>query len=341
MKKLFLLLSVCLLMTGQVWAKAKVGIVFDAGGKNDKSFNQSAWEGAVKAQKQLGITLKDVEPGDTSAIEEAFRTFAIQKYDLVIGIGFANAPPIKKVAKEFPKVHFAIVDMYVDLPNVASLVFKEQEGSFLVGMIASMRTRLVNGKRAVGFIGGMDIPLIHKFEEGYREGAKLIHSDINVIVNYVGNTPTAWNDPAKAKEIATSQFSKGATVVYAAAGGSAAGLFDAIKEHNGKGPCLPKPKRTDKCIYAIGVDSNQNYILPGQILTSMLKRVDIAVFETIKSVDAGKFKGGLNIFDLKNNGVGYAYDKYNKALINKKMMKVVDTYRKKIISGKIVVKAKR
>ncbi|MCP4298814.1 MAG: BMP family ABC transporter substrate-binding protein [Proteobacteria bacterium] len=340
MKKLLLFLSFCLLIISPALAEIRIGMVFDAGGKNDKSFNQSAWEGAVKARNDLGVTVKDVEPGDTSAVEEAFRTFASQSYDLVVGIGFANAPAIEKVAKEFPKVNFAIVDMYVDQPNVASLVFKEQEGSFLVGMIAGMRARSVDGKRAVGFIGGMDIPLIHKFEAGYRQGAQLIYPDIDVIVNYVGNTGAAWNDPAKAKEISASQISKGSSVIYAAAGGSGAGLFDAIKEHNGSGPCYPKKKRADNCIYAIGVDSNQNYIVPGQILTSMLKRVDVAVYETIKKVSDNNFQSGLNVFDLSNNGVGYAFDSNNRRLINKKMKRVIETFRQKIINGDLIVKDK-
>jgi basic membrane protein A len=341
MKKTWILISLLLFFSAQIWAETKVALIFDAGGKFDKSFNQSAWEGAVKARDELGITLKDVEPGDTSAIEEAFRAFAGQGYDILFGIGFANAPSVEKVALEFPNVNFAIVDSVVDLPNVASLVFKEHEGSFLVGMIAAMRSREIDGQRKVGFIGGMDIPLIHKFEDGYRQGAQLVQPGIEVIANYVGNTPTAWNDPAKAKEIATSQISKGASVIYSAAGASGNGLFDAIKETNPKGPCLPKTEnmnRMDSCVYAIGVDANQNYIIPGQVLTSMLKRVDVAVFETIRRVDDGSFQGGINVFDLTNNGVGYALDEHNRPLVSKKMQEVVDQYRMKIINGEIMVK---
>lgn len=334
MKKILILLVVSLLLTVQAWAETRIGIVFDAGGKFDKSFNQSAWEGALKAEKELGITIKDVEPGDTSAVEEAMRAFAGEGYSLVVGIGFANAPAIDKIAGEFPNVKFAIVDSVVNKPNVASLVFKEHEGSYLVGMIAAMRSRLVKGKRVVGFIGGMDIPLIHKFEVGYVEGAKKIYPSIDVVINYVGNTPTAWNDPAKAKEIANSQMAKGASVIYAAAGASGNGLFDAIKSVNPKGPCRARAKN---CVYAIGVDSNQNHVVPGQVLTSMLKRVDVAIFDTIKRVSTGNFKAGVQVFGLANNGVGYAYDKYNKSLVNKKMKKVIDSFRQKIISGKIVV----
>ena len=344
MKKIIVILSVLMMISAFALAEIRVGVVFDAGGKNDRSFNQSAWEGAVKAKDELGIMLKDVEPGDSSAVEEAMRAFAAEGYDIIFGIGFANATAIENVAKEYPKVNFAIVDAVVDLPNVSSLLFKENEGSYLVGMIAAMRSRLVGGKRVVGFIGGMEIPLIHKFEVGYREGARKIYPDIEVVVNYVGNTPTAWNDPAKAKEIAKAQIGKGASVIYAAAGGSGNGLFDALKEANGRGPCLPKfsgSKRTDSCIYGIGVDSNQNYIVPGQIVTSMLKRVDVSVFDTIKKVKDGTLTGGISVYGLSNNGVGYAFDEYNNRLVNKKMRTVVDSFRQKIINGEIIVPDKR
>ena len=343
MRKLYrlcLVLVLFLSLVGSAYSATKVALVFDAGGKFDKSFNQSAWEGALKAKEELGITLKDAEPGDQSKIEEAIRTFAKENYDLVVTIGFANAPPLQKVAAEFPKVKFAVVDSQVDLPNVASLVFNEHEGSFLVGMIAAMRAKKLGAdkKQTVGFIGGMDIPLIHKFEQGYVQGVKTINPKINVIINYVGNTPTAWNDPAKGKEIAKSQFAKGSSVIYHAAGGSGSGLFDAIKEQNGNKPCS---YQSQKCVYAIGVDSNQNYLAPGQILTSMTKRVDVAVYNTIKAVNDGTFKGGLTIFGLADDGVGFSLDKHNKKLISKRMLKEIKKYKKKIISGELKVKSTR
>jgi len=344
MKKLLGVLLVVFFMSVQAWAEVKVGIVFDAGGKNDRSFNQSAWKGAQKARDELGIHLKDVEPGDSSAVEEAMRAFASEGYDLVFGIGFMNSTAIKNVATEYPDIKFAIVDAVVDLPNVSSLVFKEQEGSYLVGMIAAMRSRVIDGKRTLGFIGGMEIPLIQKFEVGYIAGAKKIYPAIKVIVNYVGNTPTAWNDPAKGKEIAKSQIGKGASVIYAAAGGSGSGLFDALKEENGRGPCFPKVRkgqRVDNCIYAIGVDSNQNYIVPGQILTSMLKRVDVAVFDAIEKVVNDELTGGFNVYGLDNGGVGYSIDKFNRRLITSKMEKVANLFKKKIINGEIQVPEKR
>lgn len=340
MKKVMFLCATFVMLTTIAMAQVQVGLVFDAGGKFDKSFNQSAWEGATKAQKDLGIILKDAEPGDFSAVEEAMRAFASKGFDLVIGVGFANAGPIEKLAKEFPKVNFALIDSMVDPPNVASLVFEEHEGSFLVGMIGAIRSREINGQRTIGFVGGMDIPLIRKFLAGYRQGARLIYPNINVVANFVGNTSSAWNDPAKAKEITKAQMQKGASVIYGAAGASANGLFDAIKEVNGRGPCLPvvkNKKRMDNCVYAIGVDANQNYIIPGQILTSMLKRVDVAVYNVIKDTHENNFKGGIHLFGLENNGVGFAVDQYNRRLVTKKMESIVNQYRQKIIDGDLIV----
>jgi basic membrane protein A and related proteins len=320
--------------------KASVGIVFDAGGKNDRSFNQSAWKGAVEARDEFGILIKGLEAGDSRAVEEGMRTLASEGYGLIFGVGFANARAIKNVAEEFPNTNFAIIDAVVKLPNVSSLKFKEHEGSFLVGMIAAMRSRIVDGERSIGFIGGMEIPIIKKFEAGFRDGARRVYPGINVIVNYVGNTPTAWNDPTKARTIARTQIKNGVSVIYSVAGGSANGLFDALKETNSRGPCYPKVKnrkRVDHCVYGIGVDSNQNYIIPGQILTSMLKRVDVAVFDTIKAFVNGNIKGGVTVYGIKNDGVGYALDKHNSRLISKKMVKVISIFKDKVINGVIEV----
>ena len=345
MKKILIILSLLCAISFPTWANVRIGVVFDAGGKNDRSFNQSAWEGAQRARDDMGIELKDAEPSDSSAVEEAMRAMAAAGYDLIFGIGFANATAIKNVALEFPDIKFALVDSVVELPNVASLTFREHEGSYLVGILAAIRSRSMNERRIIGFIGGMEIPLIHKFEQGYIQGAKDVYPGIEVIINYVGNTPTAWNDPTKAKEIANAQIGKGASVIYAAAGGSGNGLFDAIQEKNGKGvPCYPKFKnkrRVDNCIYAIGVDSNQNYIIPGQILTSMLKRVDNAVYDAIKRVISGTLTGKIYKYGLDNNGVGFAIDKHNRKLVTPKMVSFLNGLKQKIINGEIVVKDKR
>lgn len=296
----------------------KVALILDKGGKDDKSFNAAAFEGATRAQKDLKIELKFVEATDNNAVENLHRSFARRNFDLVIGIGFAQKDAVRKVAAQFPKIKFAVVDGEVDAPNVRSLLFEEHEGSFLVGALAAMKTKAP----AVGFIGGMDIPLIRRFAMGYSAGAKHINPKIKTLENYIGVTGEAWNNPAKAKELAVAQYSQGAQVIFAAAGSSHSGVFDAAEE---------------KKMYAIGVDSNQNWIKPGVILTSMLKAVDVAVYDTIKDTQAGKFQGGITRFGLKNGGINYALDKHNEKLITPEMKLKVEELKKKIISGEITV----
>lgn len=313
--------------------KIRVGIVFDIGGKNDRSFNAAAWEGVKRAKEKLGIILRDVEPGNPTSIEPAMRAFAEKNFDLIIGVGFAQGPIMQRVAEDYPKIKFAIVDGVIfesdgktPMPNVASLVFREHEGSYLVGMIAAAKSK--TGK--LGFIGGMDIPLIHRFAKGYEQGAKAMNPNIKVMENYVGVTDAAWNNPGKGKEIALAEIDSGADVIFTAAGNSGLGAFDAV-EQKGLGKD-GKPKA-----YVIGVDSNQNGVKPGFVLTSMVKRVDNAVFDTVQEVKEGKFKGGIHVFGLDKDGVGFALDKYNRALIPKDVLKRVEIAKKKIIDGDIVV----
>ncbi|WII70603.1 BMP family ABC transporter substrate-binding protein [Bdellovibrio sp. 22V] len=296
----------------------KVGLVLDKGGKDDKSFNSAAYLGATKAQKDLKIDLKFVEATDTNAIENLHRSFARKNFDLVIGIGFAQKEAVKKVSAQFPQVKFAVVDAEVTAPNVRSLLFQEHEGSFLVGALAAMTSKT----NSVGFVGGMDIPLIRRFAMGYIAGAKYVNPKIKTSENYVGVTGEAWNNPAKAKELALSQFAQGADVIFAAAGASNTGVFDAAEE---------------KKKFAIGCDSNQNWIKPGTILTSMLKAVDVAVYDTIKETQEGKFSPGIVHFGLKNKGVDYTLDQYNEKLITSDMKKKVEEIKKKIIAGQIQV----
>ncbi|HSB08806.1 MAG TPA: BMP family ABC transporter substrate-binding protein [Blastocatellia bacterium] len=298
--------------------KLRVGIVFDIGGKDDKSFNAAAWEGVKRAKDELGIFLRDVEPGDPTSIEPSMRAFAERSYDLIVGVGFAQAPIMNDVAHDYPNLKFAIIDGVIDLPNVASLIFKEHEGSFLVGMIAARASK--TGK--VGFVGGMDIPLIHKFETGYEEGARYANPKIQVFENYVGVTDAAWNNPGKGKELAKAQIDRGADVVFQAAGNSGLGVFDAAE---------------DMRKLAIGVDSNQNWVKPGFILTSMIKRVDVAVFNTVKDIVNGQFKGGIHEFGLENDGIGYALDQYNRELIPQPVLDEVERAKKEIIAGRIKV----
>lgn len=311
--------------------KIRVGIVFDIGGKDDRSFNAAAWDGVVRARKELGIVVRDVEPGTPNNIEPAMRAFAERGYDLVIGVGFAQGPIMDKVARDYPHIKFAIVDGVIlddkgnPLPNVASLVFREHEGSYLVGMLAASQSRT----GTVGFVGGMDIPLIHRFKTGYEEGAKAVNPNIRVVDAYVGVTDAAWNNPGKGKELALSQIGRGADVIFTAAGNSGLGVFDAV-EQIGK-----KDGRAERMV--IGVDSNQNMLKPGFVLTSMVKRVDNAVFDAVKSVQDGKFQGGFNVFGLDKDGVAYSMDEYNRDLIPADVIEKVEEAKRKIIAGEIKV----
>lgn len=299
-------------------AATRVALVLDKGGKDDKSFNSAAYEGATKAQKELGIELKYVEATDNNAIENLHRAFANKNYDLIIGIGFAQAEAVKKISTQFPDKKFVIVDGEVKNSNVKSLLFEEHEGSYLVGAIAALKSKTPK----VGFIGGMDIPLIRRFEMGYKAGAEKINPKIQMISNYIGITGEAWNNPAKAKELALSQYSQGVEVIFVAAGASGSGVFDAAEE---------------KKKFAIGVDSNQNWMKPGFILTSMLKRVDVAVYETIKETNSGKFQPGIFRFGLKNKGIDYALDQYNKNILPEDIIKKVEPLKAQISTGKISV----
>ncbi|MCB0327067.1 MAG: BMP family ABC transporter substrate-binding protein [Bdellovibrionales bacterium] len=296
----------------------KVGLVFDKAGADDKSFNESASRGAKQAQEELGIELKTIEPPDDSAYELSNERFASRGYDLVISVGFIQEEAVQKVAARHPETKFAIIDTTVNLPNVASLMFEEHQGSFLVGMIAAMKSKTAT----VGFVGGMDIPLIRRFAIAYEAGAKHANPDVKVLTNYAGVTIEAFSDPTKGKELASSQIAQGADVIFAAAGSTGLGVFDAVAEKN---------------IFGIGVDSNQNWIKPGNILTSMLKRVDVAVYETIKEAMNGNFEGGVKRFSLEDKGIDYAIDQYNKDLINQETIDQLEKTKKQIISGELKV----
>jgi basic membrane protein A len=318
-------------------SKIHVGIVFDIGGKDDRSFNAAAFAGVKCAETgnwpdgtpcgkpALNIVLRDIEPGNPTSIEPAMRAFAERGYDLIIGVGFAQAPIMERVAKEYPNIHFAIVDGVSELPNVASLVFKEHEGSYLVGMLAAKKSKT----GTIGFLGGMDIGLIHRFEGGYEEGARAVNPNIRVIQNYVGVTDSAWNNPGKGKELALAQIGKGADVIFTAAGNSGLGAFDAV-EQAGK-------ENGHATHFVIGVDSNQNMVKPGFVLTSMVKRVDNAVYAIVDDVAKGRFQAGFHVYGLDKDGVGYAMDENNKDLINPEMIQQTEEAKKKIIAGEIKV----
>jgi basic membrane protein A and related proteins len=294
-------------------AFAEPAVIYDMGGKFDKSFNQAGYNGAERWKKEGGKSYQEFEITNPSQREQALRRMAERGANPVVGIGFSIGSAMEKVAKDFPKTQFAVIDAAVAAPNVQSVLFKEHEGSFLVGLMAGIASK--SGK--VGFVGGMDIPLIRKFSCGFEQGAKYANPKAEVTVNMTGTTPTAWNDPARGAELAKSQFAAGVDVVFAAAGGTGMGVYQAAKDA-GK--------------LAIGVDSNQNHIQPGTMLTSMVKRVDLAVYAAFKGVTPGTTTLGL-----KEAGVDVALDDNNAKLVTPEMKKRVDAARADIVSGKIKV----
>ena len=296
----------------------KVGIVLSTGGLGDKSFNDSAYRGLEKAKAELGVDFKYVEPASPSEDEQFLREYADAGYDLIIATGFQMTKAAEKVAKDYPNIKFAMIDDVINATNVKSLIFKENEGSFLAGAAAAMASKT----GVIGFVGGIEVPLIQKFEKGYNEGAKYVNPNIKVINIYVGGQ-NPFNDPVKGKEIALSEIKQGADVIYQAAGGTGIGIIDAAKESK---------------VFAIGVDSNQDDVAPGTVLTSMLKNVDVAVFETVKAVKEGTFKPGIQEFGVKENGVGLTDFKNTKDAIGEENIKKLDAIKADISFGKIIVK---
>ena len=296
----------------------KPAIVYSTGGKFDKSFNEGVSQGAYKFKKETSIAVVEFEPTNETQFEQALRRFAQRGQDPIIAVGFSQGVALDKVAKEALNTHFTIIDMVVPLPNVQSVVFKEHEGSFLVGVLAAMASK--TGK--VGFVGGMDIPLIRRFQCGYQQGIKYANPNAELIANMTGTTPAAWNDPGRGAELAKGQFDRGVDVVYAAAGSTGIGVLQAAK---------------DRGKYAIVVDSNQNYLHPGTMLTSMIKRVDLAAYQSFKSMQANTWRPGVSVLGLKEGGVDWALDQYNEKLITSEMKAKVEAAKADIIAGKIVV----
>jgi basic membrane protein A and related proteins len=309
-----------------------VGVVFDVGGRGDKSFNDGAYEGATRAERDFGASVRFIEPGEGSDREAGLRLLAAEGMDLVIGVGFIFTDDLTLLAKEYPNVKFAGVDLAVATdsrgnpipppPNLAALRFREEEGSFLVGALAA----LVGKSKKVGFVGGMDVPLIHKFEAGYRAGVQYVCPDCTVIVQYAGVTPEAFRNPGRGKELALSQYQQGVNVIYHASGSTGLGVFEAARQ-TGK--------------FAIGVDADQYAEAPGHILTSMVKGVDAAVYEAVRRVKDGTFRGGIYQFGLKENGVGYIYDERNRGLIPDSVHTRLEQLKAEIIAGRIHVPSTR
>ncbi len=295
---------------------AEPAIIFDLGGKFDKSFNESAFNGATRWADETGNTFREVELQSEAQREQALRRFAEAGFNPIVMAGFAFADALGQVAGDYPDTSFVIIDMEVDAPNVRSVVFNEHEGSFLVGMMAAKASET----GTVGFIGGMDIPLIRKFACGYAQGVLAVNPDAKIISNMTGTTPAAWNDPVKGSELTKAQISQGADVVFAAAGGTGVGVLQTA---------------ADEGILSIGVDSNQNHLHPGQVLTSMMKRVDNAVFQAFS--DGPGLEPGVNVMGLANDGVGFAMDEHNAALVSAEMQAAVEAASAKIASGEMTV----
>ena len=303
----------------------KIGLVFDVGGKGDKSFNDAAYNGLVRAKKDFGIEFEVIDPGDGSDRESALRKLASNNdVGLIFGIGFIFTEDITNIAKDFPNKKFGCIDYSVDssktIPqNLIALEFKEDEGSFLIGAIAGLLTKT----NKVGFLGGMESALIKKFENGYIQGVKYVNPECKVLTTYVSVTGEGFKNPSKGKEISLSQYENGADIIYHASGLSGLGLFEAAKTENK---------------LAIGVDLDQFKEAPGYVLTSMVKMVDESIYQTIKEFKENSFKGGIKSLGLKENGVNYVYDENNKNFIPENVRQKVEEIRKKIINGEIIIK---
>jgi basic membrane protein A len=308
-----------LVSTAAFAADVKPDVIYDLGGKFDKSFNEGVYNGALKFKKDSGVDFRDLEIQNDAQREQVLRKFAKDGFTPIMTVGFAWATALGKIADEFPATKFGIIDMVVDKPNVQSIVFKEHEGSFLVGVIAAKTSK--TGK--VGFVGGMDIPLISKFECGYAQGVKYASGGKDdVFANMTGTTPSAWNDPVKGGELAKSQIDRGADIVYAAAGATGQGVLKAVAD-------------ADKL--AIGVDSDQDYLFPGKVLTSMLKHVDVATYKSFMDAKDGTWKPGIQALGLKEGGVDFAVDEFNKSVLTADAKAAADAAKADIISGKIEV----
>lgn len=297
--------------------KLKVGLVLSTGGLGDKSFNDLAYAGMKRAEEELGIEFKYVEPANVSEFDGFLTEFAENGYDLTIGIGFQMADAMTKVTKDYPESKFMLIDMPVESPNAIGAIFNTEEGSFLAGALSGM----VSENKKVGFIGGMDVPPIREFGNGFLAGAKYVDSNVETVQAFVGgNSP--FNDPAKGKEISLSMNDNGVDVIYHAAAGSGNGLFEAAKERN---------------FFAVGVDSDQDYLQPGLVLTSMMKRLDVAIIAVISDLKEGNFEAGTRVFDVSNGGVGLTKFEYTKEIIGEERINKVKEIEKKIIDGEIVV----
>ena len=321
-KILVALFTALFAVAGTATAALKVGLIYDVTGRGDLSFCDAAYAGAKKAENEWGFKLTEVTPSQSTDTELTLRRLAKLKYDLIIGVGFLFQEPMKRVAADFPDIKFALIDAIIEQPNVASLTYRAHEGTYLAGVMAALKTET----KQIGFIGGMKVPLVEAFEIGFHAGMKAANPAVELVTDYVGVTPQAFNDPAKAKELALAQYNSGVDIILAAAGASGLGVLEAAKAK-------------EKLI--IWVDSNGNNLAPGLVLTSVIKGVEMSVYETIKSVQEGSFSGGLKDYGLKKGGVEYIVDDVNRELLSDEILKQVEAFKSKIIAGDIVVPHKR
>ena len=319
---LITLLIACFVTIETAPAALKVGLIYDVTGRGDLSFCDAAYAGAKKAKDEWGFKLTEVTPSQSTDTELTLRRLAKLKYDLIIGVGFLFQEPMNRVASDFPDVKFALIDAIIEQPNVVSLTYRAHEGTFLAGVIAALKTET----KQIGFVGGMKVPLVEAFEIGYHAGIKATNPDIEFVADYVGVTPQAFNDPTRGKELAVAQYNRGVDIILAAAGTSGLGVLEAAKE---------------KQKLIIWVDSNGNNLAPGLVLTSVIKGVEISVYETIKSVQEGNFSAGLKDYGLKQGGVEYIVDDVNRALLSDEILEQVEAFKAKIIAGEIVVPHER
>ena len=319
MVRTVLVVVVALSVSASWAADFKPAVVFDKGGKFDKSFNEGVWNGIRKFVDETGVEVLEFQVTNEAQREQAMRRMVRRGATVVLAVGFSQADAINAVASDHPDLQFAIIDVFwLDRPNLRQYAFKEHEGSYLVGVAAALTSK--TGK--IGFVGGMDVPLIRKFACGYVQGAREARSGIDVLRNMTGTTPAAWNDPAKGAELARGQIDRGADVVYHAAGATGLGVIRAV---------------ADAGKLAIGVDSNQNGVAPGHVLTSMLKRVDVAAYQTLKDAMDGKFTAGVVTLGLAEGGVDWAQDEHNADLVSAEVRAAVERARADIIAGRITV----
>jgi basic membrane protein A len=320
MRRFFLMAVGTLMLSGGVAMaqESRPAIVFDVGGRNDRSFNEAVHRGGQEFQSATGIQVTEFEVTAEPQREQALRNFARRGHTPIVAVGFAQRSALQVVAAEFPQTHFVLIDSFLDLPNVQSVSFREEQGSYLAGMMAAMASR--SGR--IGFVGGMDIPLIRKFACGYVQGARAVNPTIQIFQNMTGSTPAAWRDPVRGGELARSQIERGADVIFHAAGRTGTGVLQAAADAGRLG---------------IGVDSNQNHLHPGRVLTSMLKRVDVATRLAFETARAGRFRTGLVVLGLAEDGVGVAFDEHNAPLVTAEMRQRIDQARAEIVAGRISV----